>query len=228
MSTYVLGSCLLEYSVESAPHTEVVVRYKASPRKIIVMLELVMASVPSALGAACVRLAKPSLIQLALQLFYDNKQILFPWHNVKLHLKIECFLSWAWNFSPIFFLPRIIKKFVLIYVHVSKCLVHAVAHCLGLKCQWCLLKTHAVIAAACWSFRFKWQWSGSREALCRSRESGMHKIWRTWKCYIIGTHPFYRCSTHPLKWGNISGLNYLNRLKIELIQEVYAWNVSSV
>lgn len=93
MSTYVFSCCLLEHSVESAPHTEVVVRYKASPRKIIVMLELVMASVPSALGAACVQLAKLSLMWLALQLFNDNKQILFLWHNVNLYLKIECFLS---------------------------------------------------------------------------------------------------------------------------------------
>lgn len=52
-----------------------------------------MASVPSVLGAACVWLAKLSLIWLTLQLFYDNKQVLFPWHNVNLHLKIKCFLS---------------------------------------------------------------------------------------------------------------------------------------
>lgn len=104
-----------------------------------------------------------SLIRLALQLFYEKKQVLFPWNKVNLHLKIECFLSWGWNFSLFFFFPRIVKRFVVIYELVSKCLLHAVAHCLGLKCQWCLLKTHPVIAAACWSFRLKWWWSGSRE-----------------------------------------------------------------
>lgn len=79
--------------VKTLPKTEVVVRSTANPREIIAMQEFVMASVPSALGAACVQLAKLSLIWLALQLFYDNKQVLFPWHNVNLHLKTECFLS---------------------------------------------------------------------------------------------------------------------------------------
>lgn len=79
-------------------------------------------------------------------------------------LKLSVFFPEDEIFPYFFFLLRIVKKFVVIYELVFKCLLHAVAHCVGLKCYWCLLKTHPVIAAACWSFRFKWWWSGSREA----------------------------------------------------------------
>lgn len=59
-----MGRLLLEHPVQSTPQTEVVVSYTANPRKIIVMLEFVMASVPSALGAACVQLAKNSVLDM--------------------------------------------------------------------------------------------------------------------------------------------------------------------
>ena len=59
--------------------------------------------------------------------------------------------------------------------------------------------------------------------LCRSREVGMCKIEKTWECYIIDIYPFYHCYTHPLKRGSMEGRSSdLGRLKIELIQEMYA------
>lgn len=89
----------------------------------------------------------------------------FFYHGIMWTCILKLFAFLRMKFFPVFFFfLRIVKTFMVIYELVSKCLLHAVAHCLGLKCQWCLLKTHPVIAAACWSFRFKWWWSGSRDA----------------------------------------------------------------
>lgn len=69
-----------------------------------------MASVPSALRAAYVCLVGRtlSLIWLALQLFYDNKQVLLPWNNVDLHYKLVLFLED--DIFPQFFFSSVLSR----------------------------------------------------------------------------------------------------------------------
>lgn len=62
------------------------------------MLDLILASVPSAPRVACIRLAKLGFIDTARfakgwQLFYYTNKLLLPWNNGK-RLKLRCrFLS---------------------------------------------------------------------------------------------------------------------------------------